>query len=978
MNLSHDLGPSAQRFKPHRNLGKFLLAGVGGVLGLAAPLCAQTLPATLTVNAGTTVTSFVPIHVFGVNTAYWVPGTANDAVSARVMGAGNYFLRYPGGSSSDDYHWNSTGSFDANHYWVPNGATYTAGFQGCEIYRGTTSQSYGYASNLDDGNNATTWMSNADTDYPNHQWVYMDLGATNTAVNSVTIVWGNPYATTLTVQYDNVGSPLNSATEGIWANTTAMNVAGTGGTQGVAFTSVNTRYLRILMTASSAGANGAYAIAELYVYNGATQVSKNSATQANQSTMVVSSTDPASANTVGSCTNYHANYYQTTFPGSLDFANYMTEVQSFSPQAIPLITVNFGTGTPSEAASWVHYANAVKGYGIHFWQIGNETNGVWETGGPMNANDYGRRFMEYYAAMQAEASSDGVPITIVGPVPGSPNPSSNAYDGNTYIQDFLLRLYNNPGGNAVSEVGGIDFHWYPGVPANGFPAGFSTPAQLSNFAVTLSGWLSAVGLSKNNMPIIMSEYNCNAGTPNVTVQLSNGLWLADWLGQFITGFGPTGYSNLWDVINGGNDHNTATGGDLGYLDNSAPYQSHATYWAMQMMATDWAIQGDSNTHELVNSASSAATLATYADARPDGVLSLMVVNTDPTDSYATTLNLNGFVPNPTANSWTFNTTNYAWQTTTTPYNANPDTAPTTATLTGVAPSFSVTFSPYSITVLQFTNSGQPTSTPTSSPSPTATRTGTNTPSATSTATPSSTPTFSPTPTLTRTPTDSPTPTLTPSPTNSPTASPTNTACMDGSGNTCTFTETSTLSPTSTPTSTATVTPTATETFSPTDSETPTATSTPTVSPTATDSPVATDSMTPTASPTATASASPTSTPTVTATSTPSGTATSTPPWTATPFNAGIPFPNPVTDGSPLQFNYLVPSTEDQVRVKIFTTAFRKIYEDDGLATTAGSHLYVLDWGKAGLNVANGLYYVVVEQETSGQTSRQVMKLLVER
>ncbi|MGC2163611.1 MAG: hypothetical protein WA634_17015, partial [Silvibacterium sp.] len=584
----------------------------------------------------------------------------------------------------------------------------------------------------------------------------IDLTGTSstTAVSGVSIVWGNPYATTYYVEYwtaSDASTPYTASNESGWATFGGGAISGaSGGTTVITLTAESTRYVRILMTASSNGAGGAYAIAELYVLDGATVVSKNADTQADQNTVVTSSTDPASSQTCSSASPdepLSPNFYKTSF----DFNTYMTEVNSFTPKAIPLITVNMGTGTASEAASWVHYANAVQGYGIHYWQIGNETNGNWETGGPMNANDYGRRFIEYYNAMQAEASSDGVPITIVGPVCGSPNANSNAADGNSYIQDFLLRLYNNPaaaGGNVVSDLGGLDYHWYPGFTT--FPAGFSSPAQLAAFPVTLGNWLNAVGLSLSSIPVIMSEYNSNANAygSNSTVQEQNGLWLADWLGAFITGFGKTGFANLWDVVDGGSDHTVATDGDLGYVDNSSPYQQHATYWAMQMMATDWAIQGDSNTHELVNTTSSAATLVSYADYRPDGILSLMVVNEDSANSYSTTLNIGPFVPNNTANSWTFNTTNYVWQTTTEPYNANPDTAPTTALLTGVSSSFPVTFSPSSINVIQFTNSGIPTSTATGTPSPSATKTPTNTTTATLTGTPTSSTTNSPTATLT--------------------------------------------------------------------------------------------------------------------------------------------------------------------------------------------------------------------------------------
>jgi hypothetical protein len=80
----------------------------------------------------------------------------------------------------------------------------------------------------------------------------------------------------------------------------------------------------------------------------------------------------------------------------------------------------------------------------------------------------------------------------------------------------------------------------------------------------------------------------------------------------------------------------------------------------------------------------------------------------------------------------------------------------------------------------------------------------------------------------------------------------------------------------------------------------------------------------------------------------------------------------------VNFNYNVAAAVDQVKVKIFTVSFRKIYEDDTLSTAVGQDKYTLDWGKAGLNIANGLYYVVVVFKNSGQETHQVMKLLIER
>src|SRR5580692_6433249 len=166
---------------------------------------AQTLPATITVNAASTITSFAPLSIFGTNLAYWVSQTNNNATQAAVQAAGNYFLRFPGGSSSDDYHWNGTGAFDANHHWVPSGTTWSYGFVGNETHCGTTGSNnagthpYSY---LVDGSTATTWLSNADTNFPNHQFAYLDLTRASSTVNvsAVSIVWGAPYATSYEVQ----------------------------------------------------------------------------------------------------------------------------------------------------------------------------------------------------------------------------------------------------------------------------------------------------------------------------------------------------------------------------------------------------------------------------------------------------------------------------------------------------------------------------------------------------------------------------------------------------------------------------------------------------------------------------------------------------------------------------------------------------------------------------------------------------------
>ncbi len=652
----------------------------------------------LAVDPTTTLSTFTPARIFGINSAYWlVPGDVQQT-QRKVQAAGTYFIRYPGGSSSDDYHWNGTGAYDPQGRWAPSRTDYSPGFPGAEVYRGTTSVSYGTPAHVTDGDESTAWLSNTDTDFADQQWVYVDLGR-SASVDSIAIDWGTPYAATFRVQSWPTAADYPPPYQGLSTSWQTISgggdVAGVPGTQTVSFPPAQARYVRVLMTASSAGAGGAYSVAELRVFAGGAQVTSNVASTA-QSPTTASTTDPASAPVAQS---------------NFDFESFMTYVRSFSPQATPVVTVNVGTGTAAEAAAWVHYANAVRGYGIRYWQIGNEMEGSWETGGPLNAQDYVRRYAAYYAAMKAEDPS----ITILGPVSGGIQEPSNLDDGQTFLHDFLSILHAR---GLDGYVDGLDFHWYPNYGAVPWDASLATTSEIGAFAASLRGWLTTLGMA-SSLPVFMTEYNEALGSPNTPVsvnQLVAGLWTADALGQFIRHFGAGGGTNLWNAISAGPtaDATDPTDGDLGYLQynhNAWRFQERAQYWAMQMMSTDWAISGDARDHRLVAvSSSPAPLLAAYADARPDGALALLVVNKDQSNACPATVRIPAGAAGSVADVWTFDATNYAWQTSTAPYHADPDTAPTHGVYcvppsaadgdaAGVAVPF--TFAPASITVLRF-------------------------------------------------------------------------------------------------------------------------------------------------------------------------------------------------------------------------------------------------------------------------------------
>lgn len=205
----------------------------------------------------------------------------------------------------------------------------------------------------------------------------------------------------------------------------------------------------------------------------------------------------------------------------------------------------------------------------------------------------------------------------------------------------------------------------------------------------------------------------------------------------------------------------------------------------------------------------------------------------------------------------------------------------------------------------------------------------------------------------------------------------------------------------TPTNSPTITPTPTNSLTPTQSFTPTVTPsgtwspiptnspTPTATPTGTWSPIPTDTPTGTWSPIPTGTFTPTGTPTLTATSTLSSTHTNTPTVTDSPTITQtptrtpdqvcnpIPFPNPC-NGGPVSV-YVGGGPYDHIDVKIYTLNCRLVKKEEHACSGAVEEDIECDPRDTyGAQLANGLYYMVIETNAKGWTKQYIRKLMVLR
>jgi hypothetical protein len=362
-----------------------------------------------------------------------------------------------------------------------------------------------------------------------------------------------------------------------------------------------------------------------------------------------------------------------------DTAAFMRLVRAAGGEAI--LTVNYGTGTPEEAARWVHYCNIANNFDVRYWEVGNE-NYLESEAGDHDPATYARRFLQFYAAMKSVDPTIRV---------GMPGPHSRTeFDG--WAPKVLQNLNVRPDFYVV--------HYYPIVRWSNTPHEddanlLQFPKDWASIAQATRGMLNEyLGPSGARTEILATENNSVSGNPGKqTTNLVNALYLADSLGQVVnTEIAGYMWWNLHNAYEAGNNNSpTLYGhrqwGDYGILSTTShpslpPNTPYPTYHALQLVAE----LGDAGS-QLVATESNHALLPAYAALRADGDLALMVINKHSQRALRGTISVAGF-----------NSTRARVQ----QYGALEDlleTGPTEFEVPVSSPRFEFVFPSYSITVL---------------------------------------------------------------------------------------------------------------------------------------------------------------------------------------------------------------------------------------------------------------------------------------
>jgi Cellulose binding domain len=399
-------------------------------------------------------------------------------------------------------------------------------------------------------------------------------------------------------------------------------------------------------------------------------------------------------------------------PGTT-FDGFMSTVRTAGAQ--PMVIANYGTGTPQEAADWVRSANITRGYNVKYWEIGNEVYGNGFYGAQWEADNHADKSPAAYASNAAQfitamkAADPTIKIGVVVTTPGFwpdgvVGPGSSADWNHTVLPvlapraDFLV------------------FHWYPGASSSSVANMLTTPSLVAGAVSQLRSLINQFGgANAPNVQIMVTETNSTLSktsqpaalfaADNTMTMLENGITSVDW----------------WNTHNGMGTPSSNPDGSLDYNDEGVlsnascnggtceppaetPFQS---YYGLQMLSRVGA-PGE----QMVGASSDQSLVAVHAVRRANGHLTVLMVNKDPSNSYAVTLSYSGFQPSGTPTVFSL---------------ANGAHGITSAQQGSAT---AQTIPPYSLTTLDLAPGGGGTTTTTSTTRPSTTTTTTTTPAGT--------------------------------------------------------------------------------------------------------------------------------------------------------------------------------------------------------------------------------------------------------
>ncbi len=626
-----------------------LLSGAAILLCLivTTSTSAQTIRVDMTPEHSTN--KFVPNQALGAGidrmSAVAIEKLFTEPAIKQVLKAGWQTVTYRQNTELkvEAWHWNPKGTWsdpagkgyftgsDETTELIRNSHGYPLPHRGFTRNEGTETSGY---SRLTDGDLNSYWKSNpyltktftGEDDALHPQWVIVDL-ANPLPINAIRIAWAEPYAKRYRVQYWTGEQPIQQPTKGSWVTFAGGAVEdGKGGTVTLPLNSMPlpVRFLRIWMTESSntCDTHGSadrrncvgFAIREFYIgtanANGEFQDAARHTPDQDQTTTWCSSIDPWHEPA-----NFDPRVHDQV---GLDLF-YTSGVTRGLPAMIPIALIY---AVPEDAAAQLAYLEKRK-YPISYVEMGEEPDGQY-----MLPEDYAALYLQFADALHKVDPA----LKLGGPVFQGVNEDILVWadgEGRTsWTRRFIDYLKAH---GRLKDLAFFSFEHYPYTPCTiSWSNLYDEPRLVSHIVDVWRG----DGVPAD-VPLFITESNIAWSTGESFVDIFGALWLADYVGAFLSAGGNAIYyfHYLPMGVHPGCNESMGTFGMFTIDKDFQIQQPTSQFFASQLINLEW-VQPGSGEHRLFPAAGDIedpaghSRVTAYATLRPDGQWSLLVVNRD--------------------------------------------------------------------------------------------------------------------------------------------------------------------------------------------------------------------------------------------------------------------------------------------------------------------------------------------------------------
>ena len=260
------------------------------------------------------------------------------------------------------------------------------------------------------------------------------------------------------------------------------------------------------------------------------------------------------------------------------FVAYCRTVGAEPMLQVPVVAVaDGGPATAQTAADMVTYADVTRGYGIKYWEIGNEPDlypTTYDAGVPLTASDFCTLYQSFATAMKAAnaaAPGGGVPMTFLGP-----DLAYSYIPGADWLTPFL--------DGCKDYVDVVAIHRYPfsGM-ATSTTGALNDVTSFRTAINSVSAILAAHARPGTPLAITEANISCDylasayapASLFAAPTTFYAGLWTADILGAALQ-------KNLWTLAFWDIGDPTSAPSVLGFLQDGQPVPA---YYTEQMIST---------------------------------------------------------------------------------------------------------------------------------------------------------------------------------------------------------------------------------------------------------------------------------------------------------------------------------------------------------------------------------------------------------